>query len=192
MRFMGSERVGHDWVTELNWTEAIYQAGEETKQNKTKLGHKAQARNDSESKVLWWVSDKGIRNESEMNLLGTFGSKISATLATFRRLPLSTLTIWFYFKYTFKWCCSSQWKEGNILSPHPWNQLVPSNGTYPSSLGRRNLTSVEKPFKICFIFPSIKCPFYTTLQCFKSLSFLDHIKLGDITKLTHSRYQQIC
>ena len=23
LRFMGSQRVGHDWVTELNWTEAI-------------------------------------------------------------------------------------------------------------------------------------------------------------------------
>ena len=24
LRFMGSQRVGHDWVTELNWTEQIY------------------------------------------------------------------------------------------------------------------------------------------------------------------------
>ena len=23
LRFMGSQRVGHDWVTELNWTEAL-------------------------------------------------------------------------------------------------------------------------------------------------------------------------
>ena len=24
LRFMGSQRVGHDWATELNWTECIY------------------------------------------------------------------------------------------------------------------------------------------------------------------------
>ena len=24
LRFMGSQRVGHDWVTELNWTECMY------------------------------------------------------------------------------------------------------------------------------------------------------------------------
>ena len=24
LRFMGSQRVGHDWVTELNWTELMY------------------------------------------------------------------------------------------------------------------------------------------------------------------------
>ena len=27
--FMGSQRVGHDWVTELNWTEATLQTGSE-------------------------------------------------------------------------------------------------------------------------------------------------------------------
>ena len=26
MRFMGSQRVGHDWATELNWTEIIWEA----------------------------------------------------------------------------------------------------------------------------------------------------------------------
>ena len=25
LRFMGSQRVGHNWVTELNWTDAVYQ-----------------------------------------------------------------------------------------------------------------------------------------------------------------------
>ena len=44
-----------------------------------KLGHNVQTRDGLESKVLWWVSDKGIRNESEMNLLRAFGPEISAT-----------------------------------------------------------------------------------------------------------------
>ena len=26
LQFMGSQRVGHDWATELNWTEPCYRA----------------------------------------------------------------------------------------------------------------------------------------------------------------------
>ena len=31
LRFMGSQRVGHDWVTELNWTELNKRMGQRTK-----------------------------------------------------------------------------------------------------------------------------------------------------------------
>ena len=25
LRFVGSQRVGHDWATELNWTDTVYE-----------------------------------------------------------------------------------------------------------------------------------------------------------------------
>ena len=35
LRFMGSQRVGHDWATELNWTDVKYQCTEKSTEQKT-------------------------------------------------------------------------------------------------------------------------------------------------------------
>ena len=54
LRLMGSKRVGHDWATELNWTESICRAGIETQMWRTDLWHIGEQRGWDELRECHW------------------------------------------------------------------------------------------------------------------------------------------
>ena len=68
MQFMGSQRVGHDWATELNWTElkqSLSQPGQEVKCFEGNKDHMARGRHLSslwcQQHRLWWNSRSELR-----------------------------------------------------------------------------------------------------------------------------------
>ena len=58
LRFMGSQRVGHDWATELNWTE-LNDMHVEVFKWKCTDDCKLFAINQKQNKMTWWM-DRGI------------------------------------------------------------------------------------------------------------------------------------
>ena len=63
LQSMGSQRVTHDWVTELNWTEL--KAGEENYRRSLKHLAVPENKEVKQNETKWWGTSKGHKTQSE-------------------------------------------------------------------------------------------------------------------------------